>query len=234
MGSRLAPLTHARPKPMVAVGGTPLLVRTLARLAEVGIRGPDVVVVTGYRREVLEAGVRASGFAPTFVFNDKYEPWNSFYSLSCARGAVGADAFLSIEGDVLFDERVLPRVLRAPGPGVLATEVRPDCDAEAMKVIADADGRVRALAKTLDPRASMGEFIGIARIDRELAPRVFDDLAAFVDEGITHQYYDHSYHRLAGRGLGPFYVEDITDCMAVEIDDLDDLARAERLLAAGA
>lgn len=234
MGSRLLPLTHDRPKPMVAVGGTPLLVRALDRLAEVGIAGANVIVVTGYRREVLEAGVTAAGHAPTFVFNEKYEPWNSFYSLACARDAVAGDAFLTIEGDVLFDGTVLPRVLAARGPGVLATVVRPDCDAEAMKVIADADGRARALAKTLDPALSMGEFIGIARIDGALAGEVFDDLARFVDEGITHQYYDHSYHRLAERGAGPFYVEDIADCLAVEIDDLDDLARAERLLGAEA
>ena len=227
MGSRLAPLTNDRPKPMVEVAGRPLVLRALDRLAAVGISGKDVIVVTGYREDVLHARLAAEGYDVTLVTNPRYSDWNSFYSLLVAREAVGDEAFLSLEGDVLFDGEVLPRLLAAPGVAQLAVELRERCDAEAMKVQVDDAGKVRALAKELDPETSIGEFIGIARFDREAGQQVFADLARFVDEGITHQYYDHSYHRLAERGELALEVVDISDRVSMEIDDLTDLAAAE-------
>lgn len=227
MGSRLAPLTSDRPKPMVEVAGRPLVLRALDRLAAVGITGRDVIVVSGYREDVLHARLAAEGYDVELVTNPRYSDWNSFYSLLVAREAVGDAPFLTLEGDVLFDEEVLPRLLAAGGVAQLAVELSERCDAEAMKVQVDLAGRVRALAKELDPATSVGEFIGIARFDRDAGRKVFADLARFVDEGITHQYYDHSYHRLAERGELAIELVDISDRLSMEIDDLADLARAE-------
>src|SRR5262249_55476867 len=72
-GPRLAPLTDDRPKPLVDVGGRPLLYRALDRLAEVGVAGADVVVVGGYRLGVLKAALAAGGFGDaTVVDNPRY------------------------------------------------------------------------------------------------------------------------------------------------------------------
>jgi choline kinase len=228
-GTRLAPLTDDRPKPLVPVRGRPLLLRTLDRLADVGIRGGDVVIVTGYREDVLARVVAEGGFTPTLVSNPHFHDWQNFYSLLVARAAVGDDAFLELDGDVLFDGRLLPRVLAAPGPGVLAVDVRPDLDAETMKV-AVADGVVAAVAKGLPPEGSFGEYIGVSRFDPPLAGEVFAELARIEREGLTGEYYEHALHRLARRGRGPLRTVDVSDCSALEIDDAHDLARAEAML----
>ena len=57
-GSRLAPLTDDRPKPLVSVGGRPLLLRTIQRVTQLGIPDRDVVIVTGYREETVSALLR--------------------------------------------------------------------------------------------------------------------------------------------------------------------------------
>jgi choline kinase len=227
MGSRLAPLTNDRPKPMVEVCGRPLLLRALDRLAAVGITGDDVIVVTGYRKDVLEARLAAEGYRVQLVFNPRYSDWNSFNSLLVARDAVGDSPYLTMEGDVLFDGDVLPRLLAAEGAAHLACELSDACDAEAMKAQVHPDGTLRALAKELDPATSVGEFIGLARFDRAAGQQVFADLARFEAEAITHQYYDHSYHRLAERGELSIQLVDISAQVSMEIDDLADLARAE-------
>ena len=49
-------------------------------------------------------------------------------------------------------------------------------------------------------------------------------------EGITHEYYDHAYHRLSSRNEIPFGIVDVHDCKVLEVDDLTDLARAEDIL----
>ncbi|MBZ0171743.1 MAG: nucleotidyltransferase family protein [Phycisphaerales bacterium] len=52
LGSRLRPLTADTPKPMLDVGGRPLLERTIERLRGAGVH--DVVVSTRYKAEVVE------------------------------------------------------------------------------------------------------------------------------------------------------------------------------------
>jgi choline kinase len=226
MGSRLLPLTAEIPKPLVKVGGRPLLLRTIDRLAAAGIRGRDVIVVGGYREDVLRKTLADAGLDAQVVTNPRYSDWNNFWSLYVAREAVGGDDFLQMDGDLLLDDRVLPRILAAPGPGAVAVDVNPDADAEAMKVaVTGADRRIVAFSKTLAPGTALGESIGIARIDAALAPAVFGELKALADEGLTNEYYETAYERLARRGA-----VDVADCMAFEIDDHADLARAEAAL----
>ena len=107
----------------------------------------------------------------------------------------------------------------------------PDLGAEPMKAVVGPDGLLRELSKTLDPARALGEYIGITRLDAETAGVVFDDLERFEAEGITHEYYDHSYHRIAASGRGRIGVVDITDCEAMEVDDVADLERVEARLA---
>jgi choline kinase len=234
-GTRLAPLTDAQPKPLVEVGGRALLLRALDRLAEVGVADRDVVVVAGYREDVLGARLAAAGRRPVIVTNPKFDVWNSWYSLLSAREALHGEPFVQLEGDVLFDAAVLPRLLAAPGPAVLAVDVRPDVDDEAMKVQASGpERRVHAMGKWLDARLAIGEFVGIARLDAAVADQVFEELAGFERAGLVDEYYDHSYHLLAARGLGPFHAVNVADCTAIEIDDVRDLMNAESLLRARA
>jgi choline kinase len=228
-GSRLAPLTDDRPKPLVSVGGRPLLLRTIQRVTQLGIPDRDVIIVTGYREEMVTTLLRREGLGCRLVYNPRWFEHNSCQSLWSAREALAGSGFLVMEGDLLFDEKVLPRLLEAPAPAALAVDPTRPAGPEAMKATVAADGHVTALAKQAAPGAA--KFLGIARLDAEIGRRVLDDLERFEPEEIAHEHYDHSFHRLAGRGDGPFWAVDVRDCRIIEIDDPRDLARAEAVLA---
>jgi len=233
-GVRLAPLTDDRPKPLVEVLGRSMLLRTLDRLREVGIDDREVVIVTGYHDEMIRAALAREAWRCELVFNPRWHDWNNFYSLLVAREALGGAAFLQFDGDLVFDERVLPRLLAVPGPAI-ALDVRPLPDAEAMKASIDGANHLTGLSKRMDPATACGEYVGITRLDVDGGAQVFADLERFEAEGITHEYYDHAYHRLASCGRVKFLGVDIGDCEALEIDDVADLRRAEaRLSARGA
>src|SRR3990172_4041884 len=51
-GTRLGDLTRDTPKPLLQVGGRPIIFRVIEGLAEAGVR--DIIVVTGHLAEVLE------------------------------------------------------------------------------------------------------------------------------------------------------------------------------------
>lgn len=230
IGSRLAPLTDDRPKALVEVAGRSFLERQLDLLGRAGIPSRDVVVVGGYRIDRLREALAAGGHDCEVVVNDRFEPWNNFYSLLVAQPALAGHDFLQLDGDVILDEVLLPRMIAAPGDALLAVDCRAELDAETMKAELR-DGRVVAIAKPLDPARCAGEYIGVTKLSAAAARAVFAELALFPAEGLTHEYYEHAFHRLSGTGRIRFEIVDVHDCTVLEIDNVEDLRRAEALLA---
>ncbi len=232
VGSRLAPLTDDRPKVLVEVLGRPILFRQLDLLARAGIAAHDIVVVGGYRVDALRAALERGGWgACTVVVNDMYEPWNNFWSLYVAEPAVRGHDLLQLDGDVILDAKLVPRMLAAPGEALLAVDCKADLDDETMKVMVEGD-RVVGLSKQLPPARCAGEYIGISRLSAAVAARVFDELLRLRDEGLTGEYYERAYLRLMERAQARFGVVDVHDCTVIEIDDVADLARAEAMVRA--
>jgi dTDP-glucose pyrophosphorylase len=58
-GTRLGGLTRDTPKPLLDVGGQPIILRILEGLADAGVR--DVTVITGHLTERLEAALGSGG-----------------------------------------------------------------------------------------------------------------------------------------------------------------------------
>ncbi len=234
LGSRLAPLTDDRPKALVEVAGRSFLVRQLERLAEAGIPSRDVVVVGGYRIDRLRDELSRRGFEGEVIENDRYQPWNNFYSLLVAEPALAGHDFVQLDGDTILDPRLLPRLLAADGEALIATDTGAELDDETMKIQLAPSGKAIAIDKRLPPAACAGEAMGISRISATVAPLVFAELAKLRDEGLTHEYYEHAFHRLAIAERVEFRIVDVHDCQVIEIDDLADLKRAEQMLAGSA
>jgi choline kinase len=232
MGSRLAPLTDDRPKALVEVAGRSFLRRQIDHLVAAGIAPADIVIVGGYRIEAIRAALARDGLPCTVVMNDRYEPWNNFYSVAVAERELAGHDYLQLDGDVLLDDRLLPRVIAAPGEAVLAVDRNAVLDDETMKVQLrlDGHGRVAAVGKRLDPTTCAGEYIGITKLSAAAATAVFGELATFPDEGLTHEYYEGAFDRLIRSDRVPFGIVDVGDCLVIEVDNATDLARAEDLL----
>lgn len=232
-GTRLEPITHTIPKCLVPVGGVPLLDRMIGRLVEAGVE--EIVVVVGHLadrvREHLAASELPAARGAELVVNDRFAEWGNFYSLLVAQDMLWDDDFIKLDGDVLLGPGLLETLLRAPGPaGVLALDCGVALDAEEMKARVDERGRVVELNKLMDPALARGESIGVERIDAELVPTVFAELRAMIDDGETHEYYERAYERLMQQGV-EFTYADISAHLWCEIDDADDLERANSLLA---
>lgn len=228
VGSRLKDETKDKPKALVDLNGRCLLFRQLDRLAAAGIASDDVIVVGGYRIEQLEAALRDNGFACKVVFNEQYEPWGNFYSVLVAERELRGHAFLQLDGDVVLDEKILPALLAAPGEALLVTDPAAVLDDDAMKVQLDDHGIVVGLDKVkVDITKCVGEYIGVTKLSAAAGEAVFRELSKFKDDGLLHEYYDHSYERLSRRGEVPFGVFMLSAEMPWrEIDDDADLRDA--------
>lgn len=102
-GERMRPLTDALPKPLLAVGGKPLIVWHLERLAAAGFR--DVVINHAWLGERLEA---ALGDGRAFGVRITYSPeapggLETAGGIATALPHLGHGPFLVVNGDVWCD-----------------------------------------------------------------------------------------------------------------------------------
>lgn len=228
VGSRIRPLTDSLPKPLLEIGGKTILGRMVDAILGEDIQ--EIVVVTGYRADQIKRFLHGS--YPTisfhFVHNEHYNETNTGYSLLQTKQAVGSDAFIKFDADVLFEADILRKLLKSKA-SALCIDKNIHLEAEEVKVITDDSMRVVEVGKKLDPKLAKGESIGIEKIEHSAGKVLFSELGKLMKYKENWQeYYDDSYTTLAGKGI-PMYAVDITGLKWIEIDTTADFKKAEKL-----
>lgn len=102
LGTRMRPLTDHCPKPLLPVGGNPLIAHHLARLAEAGIR--EVVINISYRAEqIIDALGDGSAYGLSIAWSRETQPLETGGGIRQALPLLGEAPFLLINGDVWCD-----------------------------------------------------------------------------------------------------------------------------------
>jgi dTDP-glucose pyrophosphorylase len=156
-GSRLGDLTRSTPKPLLEVGGMPLLLRILAGMSDAGIS--DVAVITGYRGEMVERSVRECGLPLRFHFRRQLALDGTARAVSLARDVLGDGPFCFAWGDILVDRGNYPAVVTAASgaDGALAVNEVDDPWAGAAAYV-DAAGFVARIVEKPPPGTSSTRF----------------------------------------------------------------------------
>ena len=230
-GSRLGHLTDDKPKCLIEFGGRSLLDRQLDALAANGV--DDVVVVTGFRDDQIEAVLerRSAGPRVRTLFNPFFKVADNLGSLYIARDELAGDCVVW-NGDTLVSDALMARVIgNADQDGICVTIDRKDAyDDDDMKVITDPDGRLRAIGKRIAEGVN-AESIGLLAFRGPGAARFRDaiDRAMRTSEGTTI-WYLRVIHHLAQNG--DVWTLDISGEQWGEVDFPEDVASAETLVAA--
>ncbi len=119
VGLRLDPTGQAPPKALLRIGGRSLLERHLEILAHFGL--DDITLVVGHQAGAIAEALSAIGAGGRVqtVFNPDYRS-SSLLSLRMLRGVFTAgEPVLYMDADVLYDRRLLARLLAAEEPDCL-------------------------------------------------------------------------------------------------------------------
>ncbi|WAT14061.1 N-acetylmuramate alpha-1-phosphate uridylyltransferase MurU [Xanthomonas fragariae] len=142
-GERMRPLTEHTPKPLLPVGGTPLIVWHLRKLAALGV--DEVVINTSWLAEQFP---QVLGDGSTFGLRLTYSyegaaPLETGGGMLHALPLLGDAPFLLVNGDIWTD---FDFAHLSSAPAGLAQLVLVDCPAYAARAdfALDADGTVRA------------------------------------------------------------------------------------------
>lgn len=217
-GSRLGDLTAETPKALIEVGGRPLAERSLAYLQGAGFE--RIVAVVGH------AAAKFDDYDVEQVFNDRWDTENNITSLWQVRDLV-KDGCVIVNCDLLFEPELARRLANTEGTAILVDDELA-VDEESMKAT-EIDGRLDRLHKSLPLDSAVGEYIGLTRIDPAEGPLLAAILDEFIEAGNVQVYYEDAIEALGRERV--VRLERIGGTRWVEIDDHDDLARAESEIA---
>jgi choline kinase len=230
--TRLRPHSDDTPKTLLRVGGVPILQRTIASLLRCGF--DQFVIGTGYLEHMVRDAVASwfPGLDVTFVTNVDFRTTNNGYSLLLCRPHVEHDAFMLLDGDVVFDAEVIEELVER-GPDCLAVRSVGEIGLEEVKVTADHNDRVLAIGKHVPVRSAMGESVGIELFSAASSRRLFAALHQRVhDQGLVNEYYEAAFQQIIDEG-SHLHGVDIGSMYATEIDTIEDLLAANARLAQG-
>ena len=210
-GTRLQPF-FAGPKPLLPVGGTPVVIRTLETLEASGVT--QVAVVVGHQAQrVADAVDRWAATRPvsvTCIHNDRWREANGL-SVKTAEAFTGDDEFVLCMCDHLLGPGLVDVLQRSAGGRTsLAIDEKIDCVLDfddATKVRRDGDHRIVAIGKALDPCDAIdcGVFICTAEVHGALE-RAFEKGEHSLSAGMQ-QLADRG--RLLGVPIGDHFWQDI-------------------------
>jgi 2-aminoethylphosphonate-pyruvate transaminase len=221
-------LGHGVPKVLLQFGGKSLLERHLMALHANNVR--NVAVTVGYRPDLIRAELRRLGLLErvALVENPRYRE-GSIVSLAVQRAQLAAGKpVLLMDGDVLYDNRMLARLLQAAPEDVLLFDQAIEPGDEPVKiclrgeVIVDFD-KVPQLAH--DRR---GESVGFFRFSASMATALAERATAYVEGGRANAEYEAAIRDLIIAHPNRFGYEDISDLPWTEIDFEADVVRARQ------
>src|SRR3954471_8021815 len=219
MGSRLG---RSLPKPLTELAdGRTIMQQQFDNIHQAFGKDVKVTIVVGYKLEhIIEAFPDAS-----FVYNEQYDQTNTSKSLMRALQASGTGGVLWMNGDVVFDPRVLVRcrelIQRDQSFVTVNTSSVSD---EEVKYTTTAEGYIKELSKSV--KNALGEAVGINYVssrDKAMLIRQLSRVGAqdYFERGIELAIEQN------GMLVEPL---DISDLYAVEVDFAEDLERANHFV----
>ena len=212
IGSRLG---NPFPKCLTPLkAGYTILDQQLSNLRE--FKG-NILGVVGFKKDlIMEAHPELM-----FVYNPRYDQTNTSKSLLTALEHLSGEDVLWLNGDVVFDNRIIPELLKCPHScmAVITSKVSD----EEIKYSVGQAGQIVAVSKQV--KLAKGEAIGVNLIRRDAVELFKQSLAQCADT----DYFERGLELAIDRGLQLFPV-DISQYPCIEVDFQADLEKARKLI----
>jgi len=174
-------------------------------------------VVVGFKMEmIMEAHPRA-----VFIYNELFDQTNTSRSLLRALRASTDGGVLWMNGDVVFDAKVLDRVkpIIESGQSFICVNTSKVAEEE-VKYTVDENGNIKELSKKVVN--ALGEAVGINFVSAKDKTALIKRL----DEVADNDYFERGIEVAIEKDGSSFIPVDISDLFAVEVDFPEDLQRA--------
>lgn len=213
-------------KAMIPLNGEPLMLHLLRNVKAAG--ADELVPVLGYRGDELLNTIHNFGEFSSIipVWNPDYEKTNNLASLMCAEQILTGDEFVVVNGDMVFDYRILQKMISIGG-NAIATDANDygyqlDSPRELIK-----DGRILDIGRHRTIEESQGYAAGMYRFSASFSQEYFS-----LGKKLTLINPNAGYHEpligiLDRVNFVPCYTENYR---WMDVDEKEDVVKAETML----
>jgi len=217
------------PKCLLRFDGMSLLERHLHLLKNAGVL--EVVVAVGFRHELIAAELERLDWHPypELVLNERFHLGSVLTVHTAAEAMTRGGSVLLMDGDVLYDERIMSALAAGEEPvNRLLIDRNFESGDEPVKLCLR-DGVPIELRKQLAADLkfdTIGESVGFFRLNQAGARRLAALAAGYVARDRAHMPHEEAVRDQLLERSQIFEVTDVTGAPWIEIDFANDVARA--------
>jgi choline kinase len=225
-GTRIHSVHGDHPKCLIQFNGSEstILDHQIKSLFSAGVA--DIGIVVGYEKDQIIRHVlknyRNQCNRFHFIENAAFAKTNNIYSFGLARTWVNGESFVCLNGDVVFDRRILVPAVESVAP--ITMVVDPKWRDETMKVIIS-ENRVMRMSKRILQSEFSATYIGITSFAADVQAELFEKVNNLIRTGKDNEFFNVAVQQLADEGLEVGFTS-TGDLPWAEIDDPGDLAFA--------
>ena len=231
-GKRLQPITNTMPKSMVPVKGTPLIVRSMDKIASLDV--DEFILVTGHMADYIRTHLGESyhGIPIRYVENKDYETTNNIYSLWMAAASIEDDVYL-FECDLIYSMQLIQALAASHDDcGIVTSHFNSaTMDGSVIQIDNQENAVNLYLKKEQSPAFDYSDkrkTVNIYRFSagfwtKAMVPALDREISA----GNVNSYYELVLKDIMRSGRWSMKVINVPESYWCEVDDIDDLKRAE-------
>lgn len=228
VGARLGQGEDYIPKVLLQFGGQTLLQRHVELLRHAGVR--ELVIAVGHQAEMIDQAIEDLGvgdFVRT-ILNPYYKrgPITTLWSVRDELTA--GEPLILMDADVLYDHRMMPRLIDATAQNCFLMDQDVEPGDEPVKLCLRGDQLVDFHKQPTEAHDYYGEWIGFLKLSAEMAAQVPDATWPYFENEAESVLYEVAIRDLLlADKTGAFGIEDVTGLPWIEIDFMEDVAKAE-------
>lgn len=232
-GRRLQPITNKIPKSLVEVNGIPLLINALECLSDRDIT--EVLIVVGDKKDIIinKIGHSYNEMKITYIENPIYKKTNNVYSLWLAQNYVHDDLIM-LECDLFYHRTLIDHVLSKQNSCNILVSPFDINTMDGTVISSTSDNKVISLTIKRDQGenfdyTNMMKTVNIYFYKKDfIMNKFFPAIDNYVKTQSSNSYYELVLGSLIYYGNDDIYATEIPASEWSEIDDIEDLRRAER------
>jgi 2,3-bisphosphoglycerate-independent phosphoglycerate mutase len=228
LGARLRPLTDEIPKCLTEINGRPMLIQTLNALEKNGVK--KSIIVIGYFGQVIieQIGNRMGNMSIEYIKNDIYDETNSSYSLWLAKKFIEKGAYV-IEGDTIYDSEIIKELTSSSDDRSYWVVDSFTKERDGCMLITNEQNEIQDLKiirqHLKEYKSNFFKSCGLLKITSEYGKQ----LSKWLDHEVKNDNVKIYYDLVIEKHLNdfPLYVRNVNGKKWEEVDNLEDLKRAE-------
>ena len=231
-GSRLSSISRYMPKCLIKIGPYAIIDYQIKALRANGVQ--EIVVVIGFMAKKISDYLSKNYPDAKFKFicSPDYKSTNAGYSFWLAQRSIVGDDIIYLNGDLFCSDAVITDIIKC-GSNNAASLKRCRMGDEEVKITTKKKGIIDSIGKRINPAVADGEFVGIAKFDRQTVKLLIKSAGDLIKRGGRRIFFaDAMHHAVSFHGV-KIRALDIKNKPAIDIDFPEDLKEAKKYIKRG-